>query len=106
MLSPIGSLSSVNTLGPSAGVGAATAVAPATGAAPAADFSQVLANVATDAIGTVRAGEVAAISGIEGKASIQSVVASVMAAEQTLQAAVAIREKVVSAYQEISRMAI
>ena len=103
MLSPIGSVSSVNTLSPAsttqaAGVGATTGVA--------TDFSQVLANVATDAIGTMRAGEATAISGIEGKASIQSVVAAVMAAEQTLQAAVSIRDKVVSAYQEISRMAI
>jgi flagellar hook-basal body complex protein FliE len=103
MLSSIGSLSSVNSLtttttAPVSGVGASQGVA--------SDFSQVLANVATDAIGTVRAGESTAISGIEGKASIQSVVAAVMAAEQTLQAAVSIRDKVVSAYQEISRMAI
>lgn len=103
MLSSIGSVSSVNTLtstttAPVSGVGAGQGVG--------GDFSQVLANVATDAIGTVRAGEATAISGIEGKASIQSVVAAVMAAEQTLQAAVSIRDKVVSAYQEISRMAI
>ena len=103
MLSSIGSVSSVNTLtstttGAVSGVGAGNGVA--------SDFSQVLANVATDAIGTVRAGEATAITGIEGKASIQSVVAAVMAAEQTLQAAVSIRDKVVSAYQEISRMAI
>jgi flagellar hook-basal body complex protein FliE len=103
MLSSIGSVSSVNTLtstttGAVSGVGAGNGVA--------SDFSQVLANVATDAIGTMRAGEATAITGIEGKASIQSVVAAVMAAEQTLQAAVSIRDKVVSAYQEISRMAI
>jgi len=103
MINSIGSVSSVDTFtsiapkGP-AGVGAAAGAAP--------EFSQVLANVATDAIGTVRTGEAMAISGIEGKASIQSVVAAVMAAEQTLQAAVSIRDKVVSAYQEISRMAI
>jgi flagellar hook-basal body complex protein FliE len=103
MLSPIGSVSSVNTLSP-ASTTQAVGVGATTGAAT--DFSQVLANVATDAIGTMRAGEATAISGIEGKASIQSVVAAVMAAEQTLQAAVSIRDKVVSAYQEISRMAI
>ncbi len=101
MLNAIGSVSSVDTFGP---VG--TKPTAAAGAVAGSDFSQVLANVATDAIGTVRAGEATAISGIEGKASIQSVVAAVMAAEQTLQAAVSIRDKVVSAYQEISRMAI
>ena len=37
---------------------------------------------------------------------MQQVVEAVMAAEQTLQSAIAIRDKVVSAYLEISRMAI
>ena len=36
----------------------------------------------------------------------QQVVAAVMSTEQTLQAAIAVRDKVVAAYQEISRMAI
>ena len=103
MLNAIGSVSSVDTF---SSVGTRPSAAAGAGAVQGADFSQVLANVATDAIGTVRAGEATAISGIEGKASIQSVVAAVMAAEQTLQAAVSIRDKVVSAYQEISRMAI
>ena len=37
---------------------------------------------------------------------MQQVVEAVMSAEQTLQAAIAIRDKVVTAYLEISRMAI
>ncbi len=44
--------------------------------------------------------------GCSGKASVQQVVEAVMSAEQTLQSAIAIRDKVVSAYLEISRMAI
>ena len=39
-----------------------------------------------------------------GKASVQQVVEAVMSAEQTLQGAIAIRDKVVAAYLEISRM--
>ena len=54
----------------------------------------------------VRAGEATAISGIGGKASVQQVVEAIMNAEQTLQTAIAVRDKVVAAYQEISRMAI
>lgn len=99
MLSPIGAVNTASSLTTNA-----TPAVPATGAS--ADFSQVLANVATDAVDTMRNGEALAISGIEGRASMQSVVAAVMSAEQTLQAAVSIRDKVVSAYQEISRMAI
>jgi flagellar hook-basal body complex protein FliE len=69
-------------------------------------FDGVLEQVASDAIGTLKAGEAASISGIRGKVSAQSVVEAVMSAEQTLQMAVAVRDKVVQAYQEVSRMAI
>jgi flagellar hook-basal body complex protein FliE len=48
----------------------------------------------------------ASIAGIQGKASTQQVVEAVMSAEQSLQTAVAIRDKVVAAYLELSRMAI
>ena len=93
------------------GVGIApTASAATSGTAPvqpnSPDFSEVLASLATSAIQDVRTGEAAAISGITGNASAQEVVSAVMAAEQSLQMAVAVRDKVVAAYQEVSRMAI
>jgi flagellar hook-basal body complex protein FliE len=75
-------------------------------AQPAAGFDGVLEQVAADAIGTLKAGEAASISSIQGKVSAQRVVEAVMSAEQTLQMAVAVRDKVVQAYQEVSRMAI
>jgi flagellar hook-basal body complex protein FliE len=73
---------------------------------PGTDFAAVLGQMAMDAIGTVKTGEATAVAGVQGKATVQQVVESVMAAEQTLQASVAIRDKVVSAYLEISRMSI
>ena len=45
---------------------------------------------------TLRAGEAAALAGMQGKASVQQVVEAVMSAEQTLQTAIAIRDKVVA----------
>lgn len=69
-------------------------------------FDGVLEQVAADAIGTLKAGEAASLSYIKGKVSAQSVVEAVMSAEQTLQMAVAVRDKVVQAYQEVTRMAI
>ena len=69
-------------------------------------FDGVLEQVAADAIGTLKAGEAASISSIQGKVSAQRVVEAVMSAERTLQMAVAVRDKVVQAYQEVSRMAI
>jgi Flagellar hook-basal body protein len=70
------------------------------------DFGDIMVQVAANAAQTLRAGESAAIAGIQGKASVQQVVEAVMSAEQALQTAIAIRDKVVAAYQEISRMAI
>src|SRR4051812_1304273 len=69
-------------------------------------FDGVLEQVAADAIGSLKAGEAASISSIQGKVSSQKVVEAVMEAERTLQMAVAVRDKVVQAYQEVSRMAI
>lgn len=78
----------------------------ATNAGGLADFSTMLARMSSDAVDNLKAGESAAISGIQGRVSVQQVVEAVMSAEQTLQTAIAVRDKVVAAYQEISRMAI
>ena len=74
--------------------------------APGLGFDGVMEQVAADAIGALKAGEAASISSIQGKVSAQRVVEAVMTAERTLQMAVAVRDKVVQAYQEVSRMAI
>jgi len=70
------------------------------------DFGSMLARMATDTIDTLKNAEAVSVAGIRDKASAQQVVESVMAAEQSLQTAVAVRDKVVAAYLEISRMAI
>jgi flagellar hook-basal body complex protein FliE len=54
----------------------------------------------------MRQAEAVSIGGVKGTASLQDVVEHVMSAEQSLQAVIAVRDKVISAYQEISRMAI
>jgi flagellar hook-basal body complex protein FliE len=69
-------------------------------------FDSVFKQVASDAIGTLKAGEAASISAIQGKESTRRVVEALMSAEQTLQTAVAVRDKVVQAYQEVVRMSI
>jgi flagellar hook-basal body complex protein FliE len=70
------------------------------------DFGALLGQMTIDAIGTLKAGEQTAIAGVRGQATTQQVVEAVMASEQTLQTGIAIRDKVVSAYLEISRMTI
>ena len=72
----------------------------------AQSFSDVLANFATNASGTLRQGEAAAIAGVQGTMPVQQVVEHVMAAERTLQTVIGIRDKAVSAFLEISKMQI
>jgi flagellar hook-basal body complex protein FliE len=102
MISSVSALSSVRSTAMTPDVASSAA----TGAVGGADFASVLAEVSSDAIGTLKAGEAAAIQGIGGNMGLQEVVSAIMSAEQTLQTAIAVRDKVVSAYQEISRMAI
>lgn len=90
-----------------AGLGRAeTAISPAGGSASAPDFAGLLGEAIAGVADKLRGAEAVSISGIKGMASTQDVVEKVMAAEQSLQAAIAVRDKIVSAYMEISRMAI
>jgi flagellar hook-basal body complex protein FliE len=73
---------------------------------PHTDFSVVLKSLASDTVGTIRSGEAAAVAGITGTMPVQQVVEKVLAAERALQTMLAIRDKTVSAYLEISRMQI
>jgi len=82
--------------------GAASVSNPAAGV----DFGSMLMQMTSDAASAVRQAETMSVAGIQGRASVQQVVEAVMSAEQTLQGAVAIRDKVVAAYLEISRMQI
>jgi flagellar hook-basal body complex protein FliE len=88
------------------GAAAASAPAKATPASPENDFAQTMASMAADAIATIKTGETTAVAGMQGKAPLQQVVQAVMQADQSLRTVVAVRDKVVGAYQEISRMQI
>lgn len=68
------------------------------------DFGQVIAKVASEAVNSLKAGEAASIAGIQGKLPAQQVVESVLAAERSLQTALAVRDKMVASFQEISRL--
>jgi len=79
---------------------------PTTKANTVGGFDSVMKSVATETVNSIHKSEMTAIAGINGKASVQQVVEQVMAAERTLQTTIAVRDKVIAAYQEISRMAI
>lgn len=69
-------------------------------------FSQVLEQISSDAVNTLRTAESTSISALQGQASTMEVVEAIKNAEQALQTATAVRDKIVQAYQEVSRMAI
>jgi flagellar hook-basal body complex protein FliE len=104
MLDLVPSLQGVGTASPVSGD---TAVKTRNAVAePGEDFGSMLARMVNDSVDTLKSAEAVSIEGIQGKASVQQVVESVMAAEQSLQTALAIRDKTVAAYLEISRMTI
>ncbi len=73
---------------------------------PAPKFSQLLAETVSDAVEAGRASEATSIQAASGKVDLQDVVEAVNAAEISLQTVVSIRDRVISAYQEIMRMPI
>jgi flagellar hook-basal body complex protein FliE len=96
-------LSAIGTLGASSSVSSPAApVAPGDGVS----FEEALGQAIGSAVDTLKTGEAFAIQGVQGAATPMKVVESVMDAQRSLQSVLAIRDKIVSAYQEIARMAI
>lgn len=69
-------------------------------------FSEVLSQSATGFADTVRKAEATSVAGLKGEAGAYEVAMSVMEAEQQLRVATAIRDRVIQAFQELSRMQI
>ncbi|MFZ2870160.1 flagellar hook-basal body complex protein FliE [Zavarzinia sp.] len=76
------------------------------GGGDANSFSSVLGRAMDDAVATSAKADQTSMSAAVGKANVTDVVTALTNAEVTLQAVVAVRDKVVSAYQEIMRMPI
>jgi len=74
--------------------------------APSVDFGRLVESLVADAGKATRAAETASLKAVAGKASLVDVVTSVQAAETQLESLVAVRDKVVAAYQDIMRMTI
>lgn len=83
---------------------ATTAMQPAS--VPITGFDSIMGQLANDAMAALKTGEAASIAGLQGRASAQQVVDAMMSAERSLQLAISVRDKVVQAYQELTRMAI
>lgn len=69
-------------------------------------FASMVGEAATRVADNLQQAEQLSLQALQGEGDTRAVVDAVMTADQSLQAAVAIRDKIVSAYLEISRMAI
>lgn len=74
--------------------------------ADSVSFADLLQSKVQDSVETMRSGEDMAARAVTGDADLTDVVQSITAAELTLQTVVSVRDRMVSAYQEILRMPI
>ncbi|SIQ02710.1 flagellar hook-basal body complex protein FliE [Rhizobium sp. RU35A] len=72
----------------------------------ALSFASVMGDMASGAVTDLKQAEVKSFEGIQGKANTREVVDAVMQAEQSLQTAIAFRDKIVNAYLEITKIQI
>jgi flagellar hook-basal body complex protein FliE len=70
------------------------------------EFSQLLQNVMGDVTQQTRAAETQMTQVVQGQGSMIDVVTAVSSAEASLETVIAVRDQVISAYQEIMRMPI
>ena len=69
-------------------------------------FAELISETMGDAVRATRAGEQAMTAGAAGQAELVDVVTAVANAETTLETMISLRDRVITAYQEIMRMPI
>lgn len=76
----------------------------APGQKPGGSFAEALVNVVESVAQSGRGAEQQALSAVQGKADMVDVVTAVAESESALETLVAVRDKVIQAYEEIMRM--
>ena len=85
-----------------------SAASSVSGAAASAgsDFTKMLGQMSSDAVNSVKKAETMSVDALQGGSNLQQVVQAVMSAQENLQTALAVRDKSVAAFQEVTRMSI
>lgn len=78
----------------------------AAGAPTGESFGDIMAQALNDAANVGRKSETVSIQAVANQADLNEIVTAINSAEMTLQTVVAVRDKVIQAYQEIMRMPI
>jgi len=84
--------------------GQAPKVAPTTDEGPA--FGDLVKNAVNDAISSSKHAETQMIAQTQGKAELVDVVTAISSAQASLQTVMAVRDQVISAYQQVMQMSI
>ncbi|MDF1608855.1 flagellar hook-basal body complex protein FliE [Hoeflea sp. YIM 152468] len=111
MINMMGGVSALSGLSGSRSADLASAAAMpqlpgASGMPVTASFAETMKTMGEDAVNNLRVAEGQSLAAVRGEVPTRDVVDAIMSAEQTLQTAVAIRDKLVTAYLEIARMQI
>lgn len=85
---------------------AASASAEPAAEAAKPNFGELVKNAIADTTSSLKAGETASAQVAAGEANLVDVVTAISAAEVSLETALAVRNRVIEAYQEIMRMPI
>ena len=102
MNSPMVAAKAYSAVQDSAGVGDATKTAGAAGTS----FGDLVKHAVSDAVSTSQNAEKQMSAQVQGKAQLIDVATAISSAEQSLETVMAVRDQVISAYQEIMRMTI
>jgi flagellar hook-basal body complex protein FliE len=76
------------------------------GASGGIDFGAMVKSAMNDVVGASHKAETQIVAGTQGKAQLIDVATAISAAETSLETVMAVRDQVISAYQEIMRMPI
>jgi flagellar hook-basal body complex protein FliE len=69
-------------------------------------FADLVKNAMSDAVQSSRAAETQMVNQVQGKADLVDVATAISSAQSSLETVMAVRDQVISAYQEIMRMSI
>jgi flagellar hook-basal body complex protein FliE len=95
----------IGNIAPASQVLSAYNGSPAKGAA-GTDFASMVGDAAESALQSLRVSEQTTAAGVAGKADVQQVVQALGDAQVTMQTVVAVRDKVLGAYNDIMRMTV
>ena len=93
---------SLASVAPAANISSATGSVMPTGPG----FGEVMSSMATNTVGSIKLAEKVSMDAVTGEAGTREVVDALMTAERSLQTAIAIRDKIVTAYLDVTRMQI